>query len=375
LEAIRNAPKLQLHLIAAGGHLTPTFGWTVDELAAQGFPPDERVDLLLSADTPEGIAKSLGLGVIGFADVYRRMRPDLLVVLGDRFDMFAAAAAAAPFKIPIAHIHGGEVTTGAMDEGFRHGMTKLSHLHFASTKEHAARIVQLGEEPWRVTVSGAPGLDHLKQATLLSRSALEERLGLALNPPPLLVTFHPVTLQYEQTEYHIEELLAALDEFDLPIVITKPNADTSGQAVIRRIEEFARTRPRVRVADNLGTQAYFSLMGQAAAMLGNSSSGIIEAASFALPVVNVGIRQEGRPRSANVIDTGHDRREVAAAVSRALSVDFRSRLHGMENVYGSGEAAPRIVERLTIEPLNERLLLKQFHNLDGATANARREAA
>ncbi len=368
LRALRNEPDLDLCLIAAGGHLSPTFGWTVNELTARGFPPDECVDLLLSADTSEAVAKSMGLGLIGFAQAYARLKPDVLLVLGDRFDMFAAAAAAVPFKIPIAHLHGGEVTVGAMDEAFRHSITKMSHLHFASTREHADRIVQLGEEPWRVTVSGAPGLDNLHDMEWLSATALEERLGVRFSQPPLLLTYHPVTLQYEQTATHIDELLAALGDISRPIVITKPNADTNGQIIIQRIEAFARSRPDVRVADNLGTQAYFSLMRCAAAMVGNSSSGIIEAASFELPVVNIGIRQQGRPRSRNVIDTGATRSEIAAALTRALSPEFRQNLTGLQNVYGQGDAAPRIVQRLKTEPLNEQLLLKRFHDLDAAGA-------
>lgn len=366
LRAIAAEPQLRSHLIVTGGHLSPTFGWTVEEIRGQRFEIGDQVDMLLSADTPEGVAKSTGLGIIGLAQVYQRVRPDLLLVLGDRYEMLAATVAAVPFKIPIAHIHGGEVTAGAIDEAFRHSITKCAHLHFASTEGHAARIVQLGEEPWRVAVSGAPGLDNLRQLTLLSTAELSARIGMSLDEPPLLVTYHPVTLQYERSAEQIDALLAALAEVACPIVITKSNADTSGQLIISRLEAFARSRDRVRLVDNLGTQAYFSLMSRAAAMVGNSSSGIIEAASFELPVVNIGIRQAGRPHSANVLDCGEDRAAITAALRTALSPEFRQRLRGLTNIYGDGHAAERIVSRLKSEPLNERLLVKRFFDLPTA---------
>jgi UDP-N-acetylglucosamine 2-epimerase (non-hydrolysing)/GDP/UDP-N,N'-diacetylbacillosamine 2-epimerase (hydrolysing) len=360
LQAIQKESELRLHLIVTGAHLSPQFGWTVEDITNHGFQIDDRVDMLLAADTPEGIAKSMGLGVIGLAQVYQRVRPDILLVLGDRFEMHAAAVAAVPFKIPMAHIHGGEVTLGAIDDAFRHAITKYSHLHFVSTKEHADRVVQLGEESWRVVVSGAPSLDNLKSVQLMTSAELEAVLDLRLDQPPLLVTYHPVTLQYEQTESQITALLAALDGIDRPMVFTKPNADTNGQIIIGKIDEFARNRPRVKVVDSLGTRGYFSLMKHAAAMVGNSSSGIIEAASFELPVVNVGIRQTGRPRSANVIDVGNQRSEIVAGLECALSADFRERARGVENIYGSGDSATVIVDHLKDVSLGERLILKRF---------------
>ncbi len=363
LRAIQSDADLELCVIASGAHLSPTHGWTVNEITAHGFGVTERVDMLLSADTPEAIAKSMGLGVIGFAQAYQRLRPDIVVVLGDRFDMHAAALAAVPFRIPLAHLHGGEVTSGAIDEAFRHAITKYSHLHFASTDEHANRIIQLGEEPWRITVSGAPSLDNLRQLTLLSQQELETRLQMPLDSAPLLMTFHPVTLQYEQTGSHIDELLSAIGEFDLPIVVTRPNADTSNQIIQRKLDRFAESRPNVRVVDNLGTCAYFSLMQHAAAMVGNSSSGIIEAASFELPVVNIGIRQQGRPQSGNVIHVGHTSQEIAAGIWQALQPAFRARLRGLTNIYGSGRAAECIVQRLKEVPLDERLIVKRFYDL------------
>src|SRR5258706_8026818 len=283
LNRIQADPQLHLHLIVSGTHLVSVFVYPASEIQADGFEVADRVEMLLASDSPEGIAKSIGIGVIGFAQAFARFRPDILVVLGDRFEMYAAALAALPFNIPVAHIHGGELTEGAIDDALRHSLTKLSHLHFVSTQEYCDRVVQLGEEPWRVVISGAPGLDNLKETKLLGKAELAKRLDFPLDHPPLLVTFHPVTLEYEETRRQIGELLAALSRFDLPIVFPLPNADTGGRVISPMLAEFVKGRSSARIVDNLGTEAYFSLMAIGAAMLGNSSSGIIEAPSFKLP--------------------------------------------------------------------------------------------
>lgn len=363
LRQIEADPELRLQLIVAAAHLSPEFGLTINEVIAQGFQVDYQVPMLLSGDSPEQIAKSTGLGVMGFSGAYAALRPDILLVIGDRFEMLAAVLAAVPFKIPIAHIHGGEVTHGAMDDAFRHSITKCSHLHFATTVEHARRIVQLGEHPQRVFVSGAPGLDNLNAMELLDREELSRRLGIPLETPPLLVTYHPETLRYEQTAANIDELLAALEAIALPIVFTKPNADTNGRIVTERIAAFVKRRGDSWLFDNLGTQTYFSLMRCAAAMVGNSSSGIIEAASFKLPVVNVGIRQQGRPCSGNVVHVPNDRQAIASAVSAVLGEEFRGRMSNLVNIYGDGRAAETIVNQLKRVRLDDELLIKQFHDI------------
>lgn len=360
LRAVSNEPSLKLSLFVTGMHLSPEFGLTVKSIEADGFRIGERIEMLLSSDTPEGIAKSMGLGTIGFAQAYVRSRPDILVVLGDRFEMHVAALAALSFKIPVAHVHGGESTEGAFDDALRHSMTKLSHLHFTATQEYARRVVQMGEEPWRVTVCGALSLDNLRTMKLLSRAELEARVGLPLERPPLLVTFHPVTLEYEETERHVRELLDALRRFDMPMVFTLSNADTSGRLITRRIEEFVMGCPSTRLVDNLGTQTYFSLMAVAAAMVGNSSSGIIEAMAFGLPVVNIGTRQAGRLRPKNVIDVGYGCEEIIAGLRQALLPESRSILRGVVNPYGDGHAAERIAACLKEASLNARLLYKRF---------------
>jgi UDP-N-acetylglucosamine 2-epimerase (non-hydrolysing) len=360
LQRIQSDPGLRLALYVGGMHLMPAFGLTVRAIEADGFPIVERVDSGLIGDAPVDIARALGAGVSGFAEALTRSRPDVLVVLGDRFDMFAAPVAALPMKIPVAHIHGGEITRGAMDDALRHAMTKLSHLHFVSTEDHARRVIQMGEEPWRVTVSGAPALDHLGRTPLLSKQEMEQRYGMDLSVAPVLVTYHPVTLEHEEAGRQAEELLEALRASGQPVVFTLPNADTGGQAVIGAIRRFLGSYRRAWLVDNLGAQAYFSFMSIAAAMVGNSSSGIIEAPSFKLPVVNIGTRQEGRTRARNVIDVGYHREEIRAGLDQALSASFRAGLSDLVNPYGDGHAAERIVNRLKEVKLGDALIRKVF---------------
>ena len=278
--------------------------------------------------------------------------------------MHAAALAALPFKIPVGHIEGGDLTEGAIDDALRHCMTKLSHMHYVSTEEAARRVIQLGEEPRRVLITGAPSLDNLKSTKLLTADELHRKYGIPSSPPPLLVTFHPVTLEYEDTQDQTTELLEALKVVDRPAVFTMPNADTGGRAIAHMIQEFVKTRPSARFIDNLGTQDYLSVMSYAAAMVGNSSSGIIEAPSFALPVVNIGTRQRGRVRAANVIDVGYGREEIIEGVRKALQPGFRQSISDVVNPYGTGEAAEKIVGHLRTIALDDRILFKKFYNID-----------
>jgi len=362
LRAIVDDPALELYLLVSGMHLSPEFGLTVEAIEADGFAIGDRIEMLLSSDTPEAIAKSTGLGMIGFAQSFARRRPDLLVVLGDRFEMFAAAAAAMPFVMPIAHLFGGESTEGLIDEPIRHSITKMSHLHFTATEAYAHRVRQMGEEPWRVTVSGALSLDNLNQIEMLTPDQLEERYGFDLSDPPLLVTFHPVTLEYEQTDRHIEALLSALNDSGKPVIFTHPNADTAGRRIIEGINRYVGEHQNAWAVDNLGTQGYFSLMANAAAMVGNSSSGIIEAASFKLPVVNIGNRQRGRVHDRNVVDVETTREAILAGIEKASSDGFRTGLDDLVNPYGDGRAAEKIVTRLKSVELNQELILKRFYD-------------
>lgn len=361
LRRITADPDLALHLIVSGMHLAPEFGRTVSLIRDDGLAIGDQVEMLLASDTPEGIAKSMGLGTIGFAQSYARRRPDLLLVVGDRFEVHAAVSAALPFNIPVAHVHGGESTEGLIDEAIRHSITKMSHLHFASTQAYASRIIQMGEEPWRVMVSGAPSLDHLRTFEPMEPRELEEVFGVRLGEePPLLVTYHPVTLRYERTAGELEELLEALDVCEAPVVFTMPNADTSHRLILPRIKAFISGHPHTQLVQSFGTQGYFSLMHWACAMVGNSSSGIIEAASFGLPVVNIGTRQQGRLHGPNVLDVEGRRDAISAAIQKARSQEFRDSVRGLPNLYGDGRASERIVGRLRTVELNDALLVKRW---------------
>jgi UDP-N-acetylglucosamine 2-epimerase (non-hydrolysing) len=361
LRALRNEPSVAVFLLVTGAHLSKEFGLTVHAIEADGFEIAERIDMAVGPDTPEAIARSTALALGGFASAFARRRPDLLVVLGDRLEMLAAAAASLPFTIPVAHIHGGEATEGAIDDAVRHAVTKLSHLHFVALEAYADRIIQMGESPWRVTVSGAPGLDHLNDFTPLSRGELERDCGVLVTDSTLIVTYHPVTLEYEQTARQMTELLAALREVGAPVVFTFPNADTSSRTVIDAVRWYVSQAPDAQLTASLGTRGYLSLMSHAAAMVGNSSSGILEAASFRLPVVNIGTRQQGRVRGKNVLDVGYTRAEIAAAIRTALGREFRASLSDLVNPYGDGRAAERIVARLRSVELGDALLRKRFH--------------
>lgn len=364
LRRIRSSPDVQLQLFVSGAHLLPEFGGTVDAIESEGFEIAARVDMLSSSDAPDAIAAGVGRGTIGFAHVFDERRPDILLLLGDRIEMLAPAVAALPSRIPIAHIHGGEATEGAIDDTIRHALTKLSHLHFVATEAYGARVIQMGEEPWRVTVSGAPGLDNVAALAVPTLGELEARVGIDLSRPYLLVTFHPVTLEQERTGEFVDELLAALASVEYGLVFTYPNADSGSRLIIERVRRFVNGRPRTVFLEDLGTDAYFGLMRHATAMVGNSSSGIIEAASFMLPVVNVGSRQRGRIRGANVVDVECDRRSIRAAIRRAGSAEFREALAGLVNPYGDGRAAARIVNVLASVALDT-LMPKRFHDLSG----------
>jgi UDP-hydrolysing UDP-N-acetyl-D-glucosamine 2-epimerase len=349
-----------LQLYVAGGHLSPRFGRSVESIEHAGWPITARVETTGVSDAAVEVAAGAGLGAVGFARAFARNRPDLIVVLGDRIEMLAAAMAALPLAIPVAHLHGGEITEGAIDEQARHALTKLAHLHFPAAEVYARRILQMGEEPWRVHCVGAPGLDRFARLPAMPRPELARRIGLPLRHPTLLVTFHPVTLEPGEAGWHAEELAAALASVEGDMVITYPGADAAHAAVIERLEALAAARPGTRMMPSLGEEDYDALLREADVMVGNSSSGLIEAPSFGLPVVNVGIRQRGRLRAPNVIDVGYRREEIEAGIRRALQPGFRESLRGLVNPYGDGRAAPRIADVLISVDLGPRLLRKRF---------------
>jgi len=363
LRAIQTDPELQLHLIVTGSHLDTKFGVTSNIIEEDGFPIGERVEMLAPSDSPQGIVESMGFGTIGFSRAFDRVRPDILLLQGDRFEIHAAAVAALPFNIPVAHMHGGELTEGAIDDAFRHSITKLSHLHFVAANDYRRRVIQMGEAPWRVVVSGAPSLDNLNTMELLNRGELESQTGLNLKSNPLLVTYHPVTLEYQQTVWQVEQLLNAIESSEHSTVFTAPNADTGGRAIRKMIEDYVQKSPKAQFVDNLGTLRYYSLMALTSAMVGNSSSGLVEAPSMGLPVVNIGTRQHRRIRGQNVIDVDNTQAAISNGIAQATDTKFAKNLKGMTNPYGDGSATTTIIERLKNVALGEGLLRKSFHDL------------
>ena len=350
-------PNVELGLFTLGAHLSPEFGSTIREIEADGFPILSRIECLLNSDTDTGMAKTIGIAILGLADALTAWRPDLLLLIADRYEMLAPASVAVALRIPIAHIEGGEISQGAIDDQVRNAITKLAHIHFTSTPTARRRVIAMGEEPWRVHHAGAPSLDHLRRSTLLSRQALEAKLGLVLAPPTLLVAWHPVTI-LRDTNAEADALFAALAQAPGQLIFVYPNADAGSFALIERTRALAAIRPHTHIFVNLDAVAYWSLLGQVDAMVGNSSSGIMEAASFALPTVNVGIRQQGRERARNVIDAPADTPAILLAITQALSPAFRESLRGMVNPYGDGTAATTIARVLTTVPLDG-LLIKQ----------------
>jgi UDP-hydrolysing UDP-N-acetyl-D-glucosamine 2-epimerase len=358
LRSIQADQGLELQLIVAAAHLDPRFG-TVREIEADGFVAAARIEAPLEGDGPAAVARVMGRVAAGMADALERLAPDLLVALGDRSEMEAAVSAATPFLVPVAHIAGGAVTQGAIDDGFRHAISKLSHIHFPETELQKERLLRLGEEAWRIHVVGSLSVDNALALRPLTREAINAQFGIALDEAPLLVTLHPETRNLSHAAGHAAALMKALEGVEGSIVFTYPGADAGGQVIIAAIEDFVRRHPgKAFAVPHLGNVAYFSLLRLARAMVGNSSSGIIEAASFGLPVVNIGSRQEGRMASANVIHCNVQDAEILAALARVTSQEFRASLKDLANPYGSGDAAKKMVAILRSVPLDTKLLRK-----------------
>ena len=349
--------NVDLRLIVLGSHLSPEFGNTVREIEKDGFCIDAKIECLLSSDTDVGMAKTIGLATLSLADTLGAMRPDLLLLIADRYEMLAPAAVALALRIPVAHIEGGEISQGAIDDAVRNAITKMAHIHFTSTELARQRVVSMGEEAWRVHRAGAPSLDHLRRQKLFTGEELEARLHLDLSHPTILVAYHPVTIARD-TVREADAVFAALRKTEGQIVFCYPNADAGSRNLMERAKAFCAERGSGRIFTNLDPLTYWSLLAQVDLLLGNSSSGIMEAASFALPVVNIGIRQQGRERARNVIDTDADEQAIVQAIEQATDPEFRETLQGMENPYGNGHAAETIVRVLTGVPLSERLLMK-----------------
>jgi UDP-N-acetylglucosamine 2-epimerase (non-hydrolysing)/GDP/UDP-N,N'-diacetylbacillosamine 2-epimerase (hydrolysing) len=350
-------PDVELQLIALGPHLSPEFGCTAQEIEKDGFPIAARIECLLSSDSDVGMAKTIGLATLGLADCLDRLRPDLLLLIADRFEMLAPASVATALRVPLAHIEGGEISEGAIDDSIRNALTKLSHVHFTSTELARRRVLAMGEEEWRVHRAGAPSLDHLRRSPLLSPAQVETRLGIEFAHPRVLIGYHPTTIARDPTR-EADALFAALASVPAQLIFCYPNADAGSRALIDRTRSFLQQLGRGHVFVNLDPVVYWSLLGAVDLLVGNSSSGIMEAASFALPAVNVGIRQRGRESPRNVLHCDADAAAVRERIAMAMAADFRQSLRGMENPYGDGHAAERIVSVLVSVPLGEELLIK-----------------
>ena len=362
LKDLQQDSEIELQLLVSAMHLSPEFGMTYQQIETDGFTITEKVEMLLSSDSAVGTAKSIGLGVLGFADALERMKPDVLVVLGDRFEALAVTQAAMILRIPIAHIHGGEITEGAYDDAIRHAITKLSLLHFTSTETHRTRVIQLGEHPSRVFNVGAVGLDHLQRSKMFSLAELSASLNFKLEQPYFLVTYHPVTLASEPAKASFENLLKALDAFPQhQIILTYPNADDGGREIIPLLEAYAKQQPsRVLANPSLGQKRYLSAVKHAAALVGNSSSGIIEVPSFKVPTVNIGERQRGRLAAESVFSCPSN----TAAIIETLQLGLKSDLTQVVNPYGKGKASEAILKQLKAADLS---VVKTFYDLQEST--------
>lgn len=363
LRALQDDPGVTLQVVVTGTHLSPQFGRTVERIEADGFPIAERIPMLQQDDGPQGVTQSLALATLGFAAAWARLQPELVVVLGDRYEMLAAAQSAMVARIPLAHIHGGEATEGLIDEAIRHAITKMSHLHFVAAEPFRQRVIQLGEAPRRVWVVGATGLDNIARLALTERDALEKDLNFSLASPCLLATYHPVTLLDEDPVLAMHALFDAIDDVGARAVLTGVNADTGSSTLRQAAERFAAQHPeRVLLADTLGVQRYLSVMRCADAVVGNSSSGLIEAPAMGVPTVDVGPRQQGRPRAPSVLHCDTTRDAIRQAIRQALQPSHRELAAKRESPYGTPGAAERIAAVLRTHPLHD-LLIKRFHDL------------
>ncbi len=360
------AADMELQLIVTGMHLSPEFGRTYQEIEQDGFKIAEKNEMLLSSDTPNGITKSIGLGIIGFADIYTRVKPDIIIILGDRYEAFAAASAAMIHRIPIAHIHGGELTEGLIDDSIRHSITKMSSLHFTSTEQYRKRVIQLGEQPKVVFNVGALGVENIKGQRLLSRKELEENIDFLLDKPYLVVTFHPVTLENNTAEVQFGNLLSALNTFtEYRIIFTKANADTDGRIVNNLIDEYTKkNRERAVAFASLGTIRYLSVLKYCEMVVGNSSSGILEAPSFHVPTVNIGDRQAGRMKGRSVIDCGWTVAEIVQGIQRAQVVKRDEIMQNDVNVYEGKDTSETIMKVLRNYLMSCNSTKKEFYDIE-----------
>ena len=358
LKELRNRAEIDLKLIALGAHFSPEFGSTFKEIETDEFTIDESVECLISSDSDIGMAKTIGVATLSLADVLGKMRPDILLLIADRYEMLAPASVALALRIPIAHIEGGDVSEGAIDDAVRNALTKMSHLHFTTNENSRRRVIAMGEEAWRVHLVGSPSLDNLRRRKLFSQAEIEADLGLDFNQKTIVVAYHPVTIQRD-TIFEADAVFNALEKLTQQIVFCYPNSDAGSHQLIERARTFCQTKPNAHLFVNLNHLKYWSLLKYSHLLVGNSSSGIMETPSIPLPCVNIGMRQKGRDQARNIIDAAPETDAISQAIEKGLSADFRQSLAGMTNPYGDGHASEKIVEILCDINLGDELLIKR----------------
>ena len=366
IRKLYDAGEFDVRIVVTGAHLSPEFGLTYREIEEDGFLIDDKIEILLSADTPSAVSKSMGLAMISFADYFARIQPNLLIVLGDRYETLAVAAVAMNQRIPIAHLYGGETTEGAIDESIRHAITKMSYLHFTSTEVYRRRIIQLGENPERVFCVGAIGIENIKRVAMLGKNELEESIHFQLDKPYAVVTFHPVTLENNQADVQMKELLDACAlRQDMKFIFTKANADASGRIINKLIDTFVNQQENAMVVTSLGMLRYLSALNYASMVIGNSSSGLVEAPSFGIPTINVGDRQRGRLQADSVINCEPVSTEIQAAIQLALSEEFSAKARNSVNPYGDGDVSDKIVKTVKDFLIEDKIdLKKMFYDIN-----------
>lgn len=365
IHALKACGSFEVRVVVTGAHLSPEFGLTYREIEKEGIEIDRKIEILLSSDTPSAISKSMGMALIGFADYFAERRPDALVVLGDRYETLAVCCAAMNARIPIIHLYGGETTEGAVDEVIRHAITKLSYLHLTSTEEYRKRVIQLGESPGRVFTVGAIGIENAMKKKLLSKQELANSLGLALERPYAVITFHPVTLENNSAEQQCRELLKALDMHpEMDYIITKANADADGRIINKMLDDYSLTHDNVSVYESLGSVRYLSAVKYSCMVIGNSSSGLVEVPSFKIPTVNIGDRQKGRLKAASVIDCSPKAEKISQSIERAKTIEFREICETVTNPYGDGDTSKKVVDAIVNMMSSEIDLKKKFYDIE-----------
>jgi GDP/UDP-N,N'-diacetylbacillosamine 2-epimerase (hydrolysing) len=360
LKEIRNSKDFELQLIVTGAHLSEEFGYTIQEIIDDKFEIEDKIPILMRSRAKDGISKEMGLLMIQLSQAFERLKPDILLILGDRYEIFAAASVAMVMNIPIAHISGGESTEGAIDEQIRHSITKMAHIHFPGAEVYAKNIISMGEEAWRVFNVGDPGIENIKTSKLLTKEELKEKLKIDVDIDTLLVTYHPVTLERELLPFQVENLITALDKIGHNMIITYPNTDNGGDYIIRELEKFNKNNTKVHLFKNLGILRYISVMNLCGVVIGNSSSALVEAPFLKVPVVNIGDRQKGRLMADNIICCSNDSEDIVHAVNKALSSEFKEKVKNIKSLYGEGNTSKEIASVLKDIEINDRLLKKKL---------------